>query len=320
MATLPDIRSYLHTKQGFCHPDWEGMADLIERQLPESEWSVAWEAAARLWVERLRETLGGAYQILETPHFLILTEAPSSVGEDACTTCESALKSINHTFRGVASASGNGKHVILMFERSDDYYRYILYFYPDGHHPMSSGVYLRGEGYEHIALLTEDYSSYRTVLVHELTHNCLSHLKPPTWLNEALAMRMERAICGTDAYPLDRELRDRHVKHWNPQTIQQFWSGKSWDIPGDSSELSYSLAQLLWQTIESELHAPPEALMAFIASARYDTGGEESFQMIFDLGLGDLVTEFLGEGKWEPRPKSWGLRALPPNANIPLRG
>jgi hypothetical protein len=310
MPLETDIHPYLPTKDGFCHPDWEGLAQLIETTVPQAEWNTIWYACARIWVEELRLTLGNRYQVHDTPNFLILTEARASVSRDACTYCESALQRIRETFRGLVPGRGQDKQVVLMFNRSEDYYRYILYFYPDGHHPMSGGVFLEGEGFPHIAVLTTDYASYRTVLVHELTHACFSRFKLPCWLNEALAMRMELALCGTDAHPLDRELRDRHVAHWNPQTIQQFWSGQSWELPGDSSELSYSLAQILWRTIESELHPPPEALSAFLGTAHRDNAGEESFQAIFDLSLGDLVTEFLGDGQWTPLPESWDHDSL----------
>ncbi|MFN0129392.1 MAG: hypothetical protein ACKV19_22220 [Verrucomicrobiales bacterium] len=299
------IQPYLHIHQGFCHPDWEGMADVIEGQFPESSWSEAWVSAARAWLERLGEALGPSYHVHETSHFLLLTEARPSVSRDACTFCESSLQRIQKTFRGLGCDSWYGKHVVLMFGQVDDYYRYILYFYPDGNHPMSGGVCLDSRGYQHIALPTPDYASYRTALVHELTHAYLSRFTMPVWLDEALAMRMELAVCGTNNHPLDRELRDRHLAHWNPTTIQEFWSGASWRISGDSSELSYSLALLLWQTIESEINPPPEALNAFLGTAHRDNAGEESAQIYFDLGLGDLVADFLGPGEWEPRPERW---------------
>ena len=112
-----------------------------------------------------------------------------------------------------------------MFARIEDYYRYISYFYGEGKHPMSGGVCLSGEGYIHFAFPTPDYLSYRTVLVHELTHGCLGHLPIPCWLNEAIAMRMEEVICEVQTFHMDEDIRDRHFAHWNAKSIQPSRAG-----------------------------------------------------------------------------------------------
>lgn len=306
MKPIPDISGHLHIKEGYCHPDWSAITEIIESHIPESEWNTAWETASRIWVERIRDKLGGDYQIYETANFMILSEAPMRVIKDACRSYEDALKRILAGLEGVAADEGFGKHVVMMFASLDDYYGYLNYYYPEGESPMSGGVCLSSEGYVHFAFPTTDYSSYRTVLVHELTHGCLNHLPIPSWLNEALAMRMEQVICGSDIFHLDQEIYDRHTAYWDAETIQQFWTGESWEIPGDSFELSYNLAQILWRKIESDIGAPPHILLQFIAEAHYEDGGEAAFNAIFELSLGDLVMDFLGEGSWAPQPKRPG--------------
>jgi hypothetical protein len=241
----------------------------------------------------------------ETPTFLIITEAPERIAREAGNSYEAALKHILSSLSGVASDAGFGKHVVLMFARLDEYYRYITYFYPEGEHPMSGGVCLGGDGYIHFAFPTLDYSSYRTVLVHELTHGCLAHLPIPAWLNEALSMRMEEVICGSSIFHLDGDIYDRHVAYWNVDSIQDFWTGESWQIPGDSFELSYSLAQVLWRKIEVDLGAARDQVLRFIAAAHASDSGEAACQSAFSTSLGDLVTDFLGEGEWKPNPDKW---------------
>jgi len=310
MATLPNISKHLHIKEGFCHPDWATISEIIEKSLPESEWNSAWESASRSWVDRIREKLGGDYQVYETANFVILSEAPMRVIKDACRSYEDSLKRILASLEGVASDEGFGKHVVMMFASLDDYYGYITYFYPEEESPMSGGVCLSGEGYVHFAFPMTDYSSYRTVLVHELTHGCLGHLPIPAWLNEALAMRMEQVICGSGIFHLDQEVYDKHTAHWDAETIQQFWIGESWEIPGDSFELSYNLAQVLWRKIEADLAAPRPEILQFILDAHFEDGGEAACQAVFDLSLGDLVMDFLGEGAWAPTPNEWPNKAL----------
>ena len=308
MAFLPDISEHLHEKQGFCHPDWGAIGEHIEHSVPEAQWNVAWQSAALAWVTRIRDSLGESYKVHETPNFLILSEAPIRLVREMCGSFEDSLKRILAHLDGVASDDGFGKHVVLMFATIEAYYGYIMYFYPEGEHPMSSGVCLAGEGYVHFAFPTPDYSSYRTVLVHELTHGCLGHLPLPNWLNEALAMRMEQAVCASEIFLLDQEIYDKHRAHWNEKTIQQFWTGESWMIPGDSFELSYNLAQILWRKIETELSAPRDAILQFISEAQAEDAGETAFQAIFELSLGELVMDFLGDGPWTPEPGEWNAR------------
>lgn len=305
MEKLPAITEHLHIKEGFCHPDWAAISEIIENGLPEPEWNSAWEVASRSWVERIREKLGGDYQIYETENFMILSEAPMRIIKDACRSYEDSRKEILASLEGVTSDEGYGKHVVMMFASLDDYYGYITYFYPGGVSPMSGGVCLSGEGYVHFAFPTTDYSSYRTVLVHELTHGCLGHLPIPAWLNEALAMRMEQVICGSNHFHLDQEVYDKHRAHWDEASIQQFWTGESWEIPGDSFELSYNLSQVLWRKIETDLAASRPEIIQFISNATYEDGGEAACHEVFDLSLGDLVMDFLGEGRWAPDPNKW---------------
>jgi len=310
MVTLPDISGYLHISRGFCYPDWDGISDVIGKNVPEAMWNAAWEAASRSWVEKIREKLGGGYRIHETPNFMILSEAPMRIIMDACASFEDSLKRIVSSLEGVASDEGYGKHVVMMFAGIDDYYDYISHFYPEGEHPMTGGLCLSGGGYVHFAFPTTDYSSYRSVLVHELSHGCLGHLPIPTWLNEALAMRMEQLICNADIFQLNQEICDKHAAYWNEESIQTFWTGVSWAVTDDGFELSYNLARILWRKIEVDLAAPRAAILDFVAEAHFEDAGEAAFQAIFGLSLGDLVMDFLGEGLWAPEPAKWTGKPL----------
>ena len=305
MAPFPDISRHLKQKEGFCHPNWKAIDRQIEKSVAESDWNAAWEAAARQWIGRLCARLGDGYQLHETANFMIVSEAPKRIMTDACHFFEKALTQILSALSGVALDEGYGKHVVLMFSLPKHYYKYISYFDPAGEHPTSGGVFLPGEGYAHFAFPTTDYSSYRAVLVHELTHGCLAHLAIPAWLNEAMAMRMEDAVGHSNSLNLDREIHERHMDHWNSQTIQQFWSGESWEIPGDSFDLSYNLAQVIWRKIEVDLGAPRQAVLEFISSAEEKDAGEAACNRVFGVKLGELAGDFLGEGDWSPKPNIW---------------
>ncbi len=126
---------------------------------------------------------------------------------------------------------------------------------------------------------------------------------------------MEQVICGSSTFHLDQEIYDKHTAHWNEKTIQQFWTGESWKIPGDSFELSYNLAQVLWRKIEVDLSAPRNGILQFVSDAHADDGGEAACRAIFDLSLGDLVMGFLGEERWAPEPTKWPNKSLAATAD-----
>ncbi len=306
MPNFPDLTSCFHHKRnGFCYPDWDAVQTIIESALPQEDWQAAWDEAGRRWLEALRLRLGGGYRVVETRRFLILTEAPQSVADHAAKAFESALGMILNNLAGAAKDEGWGKHVVLMFVGVDDYYEYIAEYYQEGEHPMSGGVCLDGNGYLHFALMLTEYASYMAVLVHELTHGCLAHLPLPSWLNEALAMRMEEAACGVSSGYFDAEIHEKHRGWWNRDTIQDFWAGVCWENSDDSFGLSYSLANLLWRKIEVGLSPSRQTIIDFINAATLDDAGETACQKCFGLGLGDLAASYLGPGDWSPRPDAW---------------
>jgi len=194
---------------------------------------------------------------------------------------------------------------MLMFVGVDDYYDYVAEFYEEGEHPMTGGVCVDGKGYLHFALMLTGYSSYVGVLAHELTHGCLGHLPLPAWLNEALAMRMEEAACGTSSGHFDAEEHEKHRAWWNQDTIQEFWSGASWNNADDGFELGYSLASLLWRKIEVALNPSRESIIQFINEATMEDAGDAACQKHFGISLGELASSYLGPGDWEPKTETW---------------
>lgn len=305
MENYPDFTSHFHLKNGFCYPDWDAVQNEIEKALPPDHWQAAWTRVGRLWLEAQCLRLGSHYRVFETSRFLILTEAPQSVTDQAGKAFERSLSMILQNLAGAASDEGWGKHVVLMFIGVDDYYDYIAEYYDDGEYPMSGGVCLSGNGYVHFALMLTEYYSYIGVLVHELTHGCLAHLQLPTWLNEALAMRMEEFASGTNSGYFDSEVHDKHLSFWNRDTIQDFWSGTCWRNADDGFELSYSLASLLWRKIEIGLNPSQPTIIDFINESTANDAGEAACEKHFGMGLGTLAASYLGPGDWSPKPESW---------------
>ena len=140
-----------------------------------------------------------------------------------------------------------GKRVLLIFGEEDDYYSYISYYYSEGRHSQSAGLFIHGD-YAHVAIPFLDLARADHVITHEVTHNYLWALRLPTWLNEALSQRMETEIRPggrSQHLVLTGELAEEHRGYWNEQNIQKFWAGLSFHEPGEVNKLSYSLSLIL---------------------------------------------------------------------------
>ena len=174
---------------------------------------------------------------------------------------EQARSRIVHALADIKLPKRYGKHAVLRFTENDDYYRYTAYFDPDGDWAGSSGKCIRNTGYMHIAYPYDGgQSGERQALAHELTHNLLYSFPLPLWLEEALAMLFERDIAGGPALFINREMADQHRAYWNPATIQDFWSGKSFST-ADAQYLSYTLARILLDFIVTDVQ-PPRPIFA----------------------------------------------------------
>ena len=284
--------------EGFSRPNWKTIRAYLKSHIPETDWPVTWSLIAKKWLEEMAKDLGGGSGVHESDHFLCLSDLNPEMTRTLVSYADSALKKIRSSLKQAAWTGYDGKHVLLFFSDQDDYFAYISFHYPEGHHALSSGVFLNW-GYAHIALPCVDTLSAEHVLVHELVHNLLCHLRIPTWLNEGLAVVIE-GQASRRAFLVDRELAERHTSHWNEENIQAFWAGKTFYTPGDDNELSYSLAQIL-VTLLSEKGGE---FITFITNADRHDAGQDAALAILDCDLGEVMAGFLGLGNWRPQRRA----------------
>ena len=319
MELPPSITGHLNVTESGCYPDWQAVGSAIEESFPESQHDAAWDAICLAWVHGICRQLGEGYRVLETQNFLIVSAADQPSVELTGQDFEKVRRKILNRLTDLIAGPVKGKQVALILASEEQYYQYIAHFFPDGEHPMNGGMCLRGRTYLHLAFPSTEASADLRTLAHEMTHGLLGHLPLPNWLDEALAMRMEQLVCGADGMLLDREQYNRHLDYWNEATIQEFWSGAAWQIPGDGFELSYDLARVLWFKIEADLAANPQKLIQFITSASFEDAGDSAFRAAFGSGLGELVASFLGKGSWSPAPDTWGIPGGSGSAFLPTQ-
>jgi hypothetical protein len=283
--------------EGYPYPNWKIIGDHINQNVARRAWTDAWREAVLQWLEKFRTALEPEYFLNESDNFFLVSRQEKNERQQILAFVEKVRQQIQNELRGIKLKETFGKQVILLFEQIDDYYRYISHFYPEGHHALSWGVFLRG-GYAHIAIPFYDIRNVQTVLTHELAHNALFTLPIPRWLNEGMAKIFESQISrfpGT-GFDGDMDMAERHYAYWTPENMQTFWSGQAFLSP-DSAELSYSLANILINLIADE----KGDFKKFLQDAHYSDSGEAAFSKVYGKSLGQIAEIFLGPGDWKPK-------------------
>jgi hypothetical protein len=209
---------------------------------------------------------------------------------------ERAWKQIVTQLEGLVSDRGQGKGVVMVFASQDAYYEYSAFFYPDGEHPLSAGVFLRAE-YGHVAIPFHDIQETEATIAHELTHCYLSPLPIPLWLNEGLAVTFENEVCGNRPLRMDPDRLGEHHAFWNEHTIQEFWSGRSFQRTDEGLDLSYELARYCVRALAHDR----EPFIEFARRAGFEDAGEAAAVAVYGGSLGGLIEQFFGPGHWSPR-------------------
>ena len=99
------------------------------------------------------------------------------------------------------------------------------------------------------------------------------------------------------------QMHRKHLAFWNEDTIQEFWSGKSWRRPDEGNSLSYDLAVHL-VAIGSRDFA---RFRDFVNAADHADSGNAAAQAHLGYPVADLAAAVLGEGPWTPDPGKWNL-------------
>ncbi|MFC0682601.1 hypothetical protein ACFFGH_32635 [Lysobacter korlensis] len=286
-------------------PDWQAMAQAQQSDWTERTLDDYWTGGAYRWLEQMGRQWEPHLPVYESEHFLLLSGGSRRECEVTLAFCERSRRRILQFLPGIASRQGHGKHVLITFGDQDDYYDYVSNYYPSGEFAMSSGMFIDA-GYGHF--LTQEglrYEEIEPVIAHELAHCLVRHLPLPAWLNEGIAVNTEHHFFPALAHPhaqqyFPHEMTAKHAAFWNRDTIQEFWSGKSFVRPDDGCMLSYDLAAKITKLAAGDFNAFRRfVLRAEGANAGAAAEGELGFP------LRNLIEAVLGEGPWDPNPETW---------------
>jgi hypothetical protein len=287
-------------------PDWDAMAAAEQPGCSDTERDDYWTEAAYQWLERMGALWETPLVVHESENLLLLSAAPRRERDVALEFCEHTRARILEKFLpGIASKQGHGKHVLITLGDQDDYYDYVSNYYPPGEFSMSSGMFIDA-GYGHFVVWEGlEYGAMEPVIAHELAHCLVQHLPLPAWLNEGLAVNTEHQIFPALAGPraqqyFPHEMVAMHAAFWNEDTIQEFWSGKSFLRPDEGSMLSYDLATKITMLAARDF----ESFRRFVLRADGANAGLDA-QEELGFPLQNLVEAVLGQGPWEPTPRTW---------------
>lgn len=290
-------------------PDWQAIDAGLAAEVSARDRDAFRTAAAGHWLQALATALpdaGRPYRVHASPDFLLLSALDDRSVETLMQFCQAARRRIVRNLGDVARPRADGRHVLLVFADEDAYYDYVGHFYADdgGEYAMSSGMFIH-DGYGHFALSEGGMDAMQPVIVHELTHCLLAHLPIPAWLNEGMAVNTEHAFFPWLAHPghllyHPEEMPRKHLAFWDADTVQEFWSGKSFLRTDDGNELSYDLAKRL----VSRIAQSDAALLAFLGQADRRDGGVGA-EAVLGVTLESLLEPLLGPGDWRPCPERW---------------
>ncbi|UXI69400.1 hypothetical protein [Tahibacter amnicola] len=278
-------------------PDWRAVPGIDTGELPAG----FWDAAATAWLQVLGARLGPAYQIRRSEGFRLLSTLDARSAQHILACCERSQRRLLRVLDGLARRDESRPVIVMIFDTIDEYYDYVGNYYPDeGEFAMSAGMFIQ-HGYGHFVFFGRRFDDMEHTIVHELTHCLLAHQGLPRWVDEGLAVKMEKTFYPTLDTPSAQlysraEMDARHAAYWNARTIQAFWSGDAFLHPDEGSALAYDLCERMTGVLVQDA----QRFTAFVEAATCEDAGADAALTVFDIRLGALAAAILGPGDWEP--------------------
>lgn len=298
-ASLLAIPDFFVQGEVFSYPNWPRIIQSIKENTHSIEHLAAMDAAMFHWLENLCRELGQEYHLAEEQKLVLLSNLkPDGVGQ-TLRFIKQAVDAIRNLLGECAWYDAKGYEVVMFFDDDDDYFAFISHYYPEGTHISSMGAFIK-TNYTHIALPLLTAALPGEILLHELAHSALCRYKLPLWLNEGIAATCQQQYNPYNSSFLQTETVIQHQEYWNEQTIQGFWAGTSFKTPGIASQLSYSLAPIVFHWLQEKKNCMSD----FIREARPDDAGQTAALDCLGICLGKAAGNFLGEGDWRPKRKA----------------
>lgn len=255
----------------------------------------------RGWLTHLRDALGPHFALFESEQAFVLSSLDSTVAAATADYVRSTRRKVAQVLGRLAEFPPGEKSVLLVLDDEESYYRYVSIYYPEeGEFAFSGGMFINA-GCPHFVVRRAELSAIEPIIAHELTHSALSHFPLPRWLDEGIAVNTERNIAfrgnGTNT---PQQMHAMHLRFWNAQTIQEFWSGDSFLRTDDGTMLSYDLARIMVEHMSKSWDRFEE----FVMNATREDSGSASAKAHLGIDLGFYVCALIERNpakRWSPR-------------------
>jgi hypothetical protein len=298
------LAGHLKLEHGFPIVDWAKVQTWVET-MPEARRAQAWAACERAWLLHFRDALGADFHLEESDNAAVLSSLAPHLAKSTLDFMDRSARRIGAVLDGIAQFAPWGKDILIAFDDDESYYRYVAYYYPErGEFAFSGGMCIN-TGCTHYVTVKNELRQVEATVVHEMTHGSVAHLPLPLWLNEGLAVNTERRLAGVGpARHTPEQMHEKHRRFWSVVSIQEFWSGQSFQEAGDANLLSYDLARIIVEQFARDW----PSFTQFVLNAKHDDAGATAARAHLGLDLGELVTTLLERDtpkSWEPDPEKW---------------
>lgn len=299
-----DVVAHLSAPNGFPIMSWPSLSAWAHDTPDRAQENAAIEQGRRAWLLHLRDTMGPFAHLHEAEQSFILSSMEPRVVKAMADFVATTRRRITTVLKDLAEFPGDDKLILLIFDSEEDYYHYVSICYPDeGEFALSGGMFI-DDGCPHFVAVRDDLPAIEPVIAHEMTHLALTGRSLPRWLDEGIAVNTEIRLTGAKhRLHTPREMHQKHVRYWNAERIQQFWSGESF-FQTDSNQLSYELARIIVEQLAKQW----DDFSRFAKSATHQDGGAAAAKSVLGLDLGILAStllEFPNDDDWTPNPANW---------------
>lgn len=299
---VPDRDEWFPLLDDLPWPNWRAIWAWLDEVPRGHDYDVAIEQITAHWLKRLAGALGGGYSFHETENYFFITTRDAASIKATAQLLDDARAYVLRTLGKAAGIRHVRKLVILRLNTEDAVWTVLETVQADS--PLASQFFRPG-GWPLAFCESRRPSDEHWRMVRSLIDHVLTYLPLPFWLVTALGQSLCVDLLGGRFAVLTEETHALHLRCWNAQSIQDFWSGKTF-FDDEWASLSYSLAPVLLDIIRRELHPDFAKVQRFIQTASYEDGGESAAQRFFGISLGEIAGVFLGEETdWTPRPAAW---------------
>src|SRR5437879_5573362 len=129
-----DITGLLTWEEGLPRPKWDLLESWVESRCDTDGQRALWTSVLRQWIAELGAAIGHGYSDTESENFLAIAWQADEFGDALLQFAESCRASLLSVLGGVANFDLPGKQVLVALRSTDDYYRYISLYFPEGEH------------------------------------------------------------------------------------------------------------------------------------------------------------------------------------------